>query len=157
MQIEEITTKFEGIKYNIEIKEDETLASNKNGWIKMPPSVDLGTYWIARSIKSDFPTIILSVLCSNKDVVIDKEWKSKFKKELYNAFKQALYYELIREGEPNVTKNDNELTLDFYLNDKGDNLLGFRYEWIGDKVAFKFKDFSNEITKDNLKKRRIGF
>ena len=118
-------TSITGEKYSIQ--EFEFMKSMIN-------EASLCTSWKAVSKNGD-KVISLFVKCdyflpTSKDFtgIDETKFKSEFSKILLDAFTTALFYESIKDA--------NEIK--FSIDQIGDNLLGFRYKKIKDKIEFEY-------------------
>jgi hypothetical protein len=164
--LEKIISKYNGIKY--EISEKEILIS-----LTKTPHPILGridayyTKLYAKSKTSNFPSVVLIIFCPGVTPIgYSNDIKDNFKTTLLSAFKQALFFEKIKENNAEIAESEDklkelvkksyeeskgiaikfgsELIYQFVIDEIGQNLLEFKL-----KPNDDFEIFSFEYNKSN--------
>lgn len=126
-ELSRITSKVSGIKYKI--KEIEFMKIVIQTGQELCYVTQL---WAIPDVEKLFAD--LKVRCGHllrpNEASANSEFDIKFKEKLISAFEHALFYDEIKPSDKPVVIN---------LDEKGNNLLGLRYECIGKDIDFKYK------------------
>lgn len=127
-------TTISGTKYNI--IQQELMKSMHNGWWENQQLDARGTYWRATCEEKNYK-IGLFVKCDYvlptfKDFtgISEEEFYQRFTSTLYEAFVISLFYDSVN----NYINN----TIEFTVDEKGENPLGFKYEKIKGELQFTY-------------------